>query len=325
MRFFLLSILMLTITVPVEVFATGKDSLDLALSSEVINNSEELGDTATMIIEPIIWDDFDGITNCELHELVTTDTSFKFYTWWNNDMCFTNANNLRNMKDSIWICLTDSIHSKYATPVPGVLTSGFKYRGSRMHKGVDLDLNIGDTVVSAFDGVVRYAKYNSHGYGNLVIVRHFNGLETYYAHLNKINVQPNQIVNAGDLLGQGGKTGRAYGPHLHFEVRFYDNALNPEEVFDFDKGVIQDCNLTIKSDMFYYKKLSYQDFRKPQPGKTYNSRGTNASANGYYYVQSGDNLWAISRRYGTTVDNLCRLNGISRDATLQIGQKLRIR
>ncbi len=263
---------------------------------------------------------FDGIMNQELHDLITEDTSLHLKTYWDNNMCFSNQNNtaLMNMKDSVWICVTDSLHPNFAIPVPGVLTSSYKHRGGRWHHGVDLDLRTGDTIVAAFSGKVRYAKYNTHGYGNLVIVRHYNGLETYYAHMSKLLVTPNQYVVAGQTLGLGGATGHAYGAHLHFETRFYDASINPEEIFDFKNRTLKDCNLVMKAEHFKRNRGAIA-YRQASPNKTYASTGR------YHRIRSGDSLWKISRMYGTTVSKLCQLNGISESATLQVGKTLKVK
>lgn len=115
------------------------------------------------------------------------------------------------------------------------ITSHYGYRPkySRYHKGVDLKLYIGDTVRSAWDGVVRIVKYEPKGYGNYVVIRHHNGLETIYGHLSKHLVKVNQVVTAGQSIGLGGNTGRSTGSHLHFETRFKGIAIDPEKLFDF--------------------------------------------------------------------------------------------
>ena len=93
---------------------------------------------------------------------------------------------------------------------------------SRFHSGIDLDLEVGDNVEASFDGIVKRADYVS-GYGNLVVLKHFNGLETYYAHLSKILVTIGDTLEAGDKLGLGGSTGRSTGPHLHYEIRYFQH------------------------------------------------------------------------------------------------------
>ena len=125
----------------------------------------------------------------------------------------------------------DSLQS-FCFPVKTHITSNYGPRWGSMHHGIDVALQVGDTVCAAFDGKVRYASPRSYGYGNLVIIRHQNGLETYYAHLNKIGVQVGQTVEAGEYVGQGGRTGHVTGPHLHFETRLKGKSINPMKLID---------------------------------------------------------------------------------------------
>ncbi len=194
---------------------------------------------------------------------------------------------------------------KFVIPVPGYKQSGFGWRWGQMHNGIDLDLATGDSVVSAFDGVVRFAGWNNGGYGNLVIVRHFNGLETYYAHLNALNCKDNQRVSAGECIGFGGRTGRAYGPHLHFEIRFKDNPFDPEWIIDFETK-------ELKTDILYLMPEKFGHVKEVVGSE-------------YHVVSSGDTLWGISRRYGVSINYLCSINGITENTTLNIGQRLRVR
>jgi hypothetical protein len=194
-----------------------------------------------------------------VHSILNQDLGLNFTQTWSNDVCFTSGkhNDMTKLNDTLWLCVLDEAHATYRAPVDGIVTSRYGYRHGRHHSGIDLDLETGDTVRSCWAGKVRYAKYNDGGFGNLVIVRHYNGLETLYAHLSKLIVAPDQEVKAGDVLGLGGNTGRSYGSHLHFEVRFYDAAINPEEVIDFDKKINPNecvynelCNFSISE----YKK-----------------------------------------------------------------------
>lgn len=150
----------------------------------------------------------------------------------------------------------------YVPPVRGQLTSNYGYRArfGRMHKGVDLNLHIGDTVRSAFDGRVRITKYEGKGYGYYVVVRHDNGLETVYGHLSRFLVKPNQYVKAGDPIALGGNTGRSTGPHLHFETRFMGVAINPNAIIDFD-------NFVTHKDVFTFTKTTYEQSQKYGPAK----------------------------------------------------------
>jgi murein DD-endopeptidase MepM/ murein hydrolase activator NlpD len=129
--------------------------------------------------------------------------------------------------------------SRYSMPVKHrVVNSHYGYRKQfgRNHRGVDLKANIGDTVYAAFTGKVRLTKFERNGYGFYIIVRHDNGLETYYAHLSKFLVRENQYVKAGTPIALSGNTGRSTGPHLHFETRFNGTDINPEKIFDFVNG-----------------------------------------------------------------------------------------
>lgn len=264
---------------------------------------------------------FSGVLNDHVHSLVNNDSTMAFKANWYTDVPFTYDNDIRKLQDTLWLCTIDSTANTFHMPVKGPVISGFKYRGARFHHGVDIPLNVGDTVVSAFSGKVRYAQYNKGGFGNLVIVRHYNGLETYYAHLSKISVEPGQEVRAGELVGLGGKTGRAFGPHLHFEVRFYDHAFDPAEIINFEHQCLQSENLFIHAGMFDYRSVS----RKNTQGASAQASASTAKGGAKYYtVRSGDNLSVIARRQGTSIDRLCSLNGISRNHVLQIGQKLRV-
>ena len=155
--------------------------------------------------------------------------------------------------------LPDSVRidvSQFVPPVESFLTSHFGWRSRfhRMHYGTDLKLNIGDPVRCAFDGKVRITGYEARGYGNYVVVRHDNGLETVYGHLSKILVHENEPLKAGDEIGLGGSTGRSTGPHLHFEVRYLGNAINPEKIFDFADGTpIHDTYVITKTGSFDYE------------------------------------------------------------------------
>lgn len=148
----------------------------------------------------------------------------------------------------------------YHMPVPGRITSNYGYRPKfgRMHKGVDLHLRMNDTVRAAFDGKIRLVNNEPKGYGNYVIIRHPNGLETVYGHLNKHLVKANQTVKAGDPIGLGGSTGRSTGPHLHFETRYMGYAINPCAIFDFP-------NQTTHTDTYTFSKKTYQQPRNFAP------------------------------------------------------------
>lgn len=241
------------------------------------------------------------------------DTSSIYTNDWKVNITF--AYNDKSYKASQTIKFTDSIHS-YSFPIEKKMTSPFGKRGRSFHKGVDIPLHTGEKIVAAFDGKVRYATYNNGGFGRLVIIRHTNGLETYYAHLSKIKVKPNQIVKAGEVIGLGGSTGRSYSPHLHFEVRFRDKPINPENIFD-----VHDFCLLNEEAMvgeLILKNGHKHHIHTPTLSKEFLAKGT------VYSIKSGDTLSKIAARNGTSIDALCSLNGMDRNSILQIGQKIRV-
>lgn len=182
------------------------------------------------------------------NKLLVEDSIFKQN--WSNEAVFVNQNiNIAQLPLKIEIPLIDSVN-KFQLSWYGKLNSKYGPRWGKMHKGLDLYLRTGDTVVSAFNGVVRYAKFNSGGFGNCVVVRHTNGLETIYGHLSKIEVVENQYVQAGELLGLGGSTGHSSGPHLHFETRYKDFAIDPEQYYNTETGVLLSKTLVLhKKDL----------------------------------------------------------------------------
>ena len=194
--------------------------------------------------------------------------------------------------------------SFYCTPTDH-LYSAFGPRRGRQHKGIDTDLNIGDTLRTVFDGKIRYANYVS-GFGNLVIIRHYNGLETYYAHQSKILVEPGDLLSAGDVIGLGGETGNALGPHLHFEIRYMDNAFDPEKVIDLENQCLKVTELQLTKKDFEWKK----QWRERK----------------YHKVKSGNTLGYIAITYNTSVKKILKINkGLKSPSILQICQKIRVR
>jgi hypothetical protein len=212
-------------------------------------------------------------------------------------------------KDTTTIILYDSLKTQgrwWAMPLSqSRTTSIFGHRRYRWHYGVDLALTTGDSVFAAFDGVIRICKYNYGGFGNYIMVRHHNGLETLYGHLSKQLVKVGQHVKAGELIGLGGSTGKSSGPHLHFEVRYQGNAIDPSLLYDFEKHSIKYRVWDITPAYFKYIR--------------------DAKAAVYHRIRSGDTLGGIAVRYRTTISRICRLNHISRNTILRIGRRLRVR
>jgi LysM repeat protein len=95
------------------------------------------------------------------------------------------------------------------------------------HGAIDIGMPEGNSVSAADTGTVTWAGWNVYGYGNLVVINHGNGYETYYGHMSNIGVFPGQVVNQGQYIGASGNSGRSSGPHLHFEIRYFNSMLGP--------------------------------------------------------------------------------------------------
>lgn len=265
----------------------------------------------------------------EMSEEVLIDSSWVkvagYYSIWDTHRVNPYRVDGRSYRDSLKLKLSDLPRQRYAkmplltTPV----TSGFAFRGYRWHYGTDLDLETGDSVKSAFDGVVRICAWDGGGYGNYILVRHYNGLETVYGHLSKILVTVGTFVKAGQLIGYGGSTGHSSGSHLHFEVRYQGNPINPALMYDFPGYKLRKDNFTITSQLFNYYSRSLR-YRGGSVGRS--SGGGRPSAARQvvtHRVRSGDTLSEVAEKYGVRVSALKRLNPGVR--TLQPGHKLRIK
>lgn len=234
---------------------------------------------------------------------------------------------MSRMPSSVLIDLIDST-STFRCPYVGKAHPHGKYgpRRRRQHQGIDLPLRMGDPIYATFSGRVRISEYNRGGYGNLVIIRHDNGLETYYGHLSERLVEPDQWVEAGQIVGLGGSTGRSTGPHLHFETRYYGQSFDPERLIDFERGVLCREVFLLKKSFFSIHSKAGQDFEDEIANEEQDKKeAAEKAAMRYHKIRSGDTLGAIARKYGTTVTNICRMNGIKSTTTLRIGRTLRVR
>lgn len=231
----------------------------------------------------------------------------------------------------------------FCMPTPSrVVTSNFGSRWGRQHKGLDIKVYIGDTIRAAFSGKVRIVRYEGGGYGNYVVIRHPNGLETIYGHLSKQLVKENENVRAGEPIGLGGNTGRSTGSHLHFETRLCGVALNPALLFDFR-------NQDVTGDQYLFTRASYaresaQATRErgkvgngsysrdqvygevghsEEPMSTAVRNAANAPERVYYKVVSGDTLESVAKKCGVSVETICRLNGYRKNQRIRPGQIIR--
>lgn len=218
------------------------------------------------------------------------------------------------ISDSTVLFLHNLKDNGFVFPHKGKVISPYGYRGGRMHTGMDIKLNRGDTVVSAFDGIVRISR-SIGGYGKVVVIRHNNGIETVYAHLSASLVHVNQEVNAGQPIGLGGHTGRATTDHLHFETRILGEHFNPVKIIDFDNFCIKGDKVAMDKQLLGFGTKSVSmvtDSPKESDGK-------------YVKIHSGDTLYALALKHKTTVDHICKINGISTKKVLKIGTVLRVK
>ena len=225
---------------------------------------------------------------------------------------------------SMWV--VDSL-SQYHCPYIGDIHPRGKFgiRRGRRHQGVDLPLQTGTPIYAAFDGEVRISRYMS-GYGNLVVIRHPNGIETFYGHLSKRNVESGDWVRAGDEIGLGGSTGRSTGAHLHFETRYNGFAFDPQWLIDFKSGDLRHRLFVLKRKYFSPYSNYEQDFEDEfQNEEEDRKEEAERAAMRFHTVKSGDTLGRIAINNGTTVSAICRLNGISSTTVLKIGRRLRVR
>lgn len=297
-------------TLPTQAFYNSsinnkKDSIEIE-SEELAISEEDLNPTI-----PII-----GIKKGNMFQVNRLDLfvdsinssipdSMPFYNWVTDGIHFRKFD-FSEVQDTMLVILNDS-NDYYTPPIKGMVTSEFGKRKWRYHYGTDIDLNTGDTVRSAFSGKVRISTY-SKSYGNVVVVRHNNGLETIYGHLSKLLVDVDSNITTGTVIGLGGNTGRSYGSHLHFEVRYFDEPIDPRDIIAFEHHCTHNDTLAISRCNFDYK----DELKAMAEIK-------------YHKVKSGNTLGHIASKYSTTITTLCSLNGINRNSILQIGQRLRVR
>ena len=262
-----------------------------------------------------------------IHKEQMGSPSAQLYKEWSNKY----AHRATELPDSFLINLKN-----FCMPTTSkVITSNFGRRWGRMHKGIDVKVYIGDTIRAAFSGKVRIVKYEARGYGNYVVIRHYNGLETIYGHMSKHLVKENQIVKAGEPIGLGGNTGRSTGSHLHFETRLCGVALNPALMFDFR-------NQDVTGDTYMFHRDTYENesvlankargksadddeavAEETSSSKSRKQSSASSSDIRYHKVKRGETLSSIAKKRGTTIDKLCKLNHISKRQRIRPGQILR--
>ena len=259
-------------------------------------------------------------------------TANALYEDWNN----TYAHRATELPDSFRINL-----KHFCMPTESrVVTSNFGPRWGRTHKGIDIKVYIGDTIRAAFPGKVRMVKYEAAGYGKYVVIRHQNGLEKIYGHMSNLLVKEDEVVKAVQPIGLGGNTVRSTASHLHFETRLCGVALNPALMFDFRNQDVVDDYYMFRKDRYESESIAANQLRGKVGNGSYTAaevRGEKTQANNakkerienknseirYHKVAAGETLYSIAKRRKVTVDDLCRLNHLTRDIKVRPGQLLR--
>jgi murein DD-endopeptidase MepM/ murein hydrolase activator NlpD len=283
-----------------------------ATVKSTVKNTIKRDDTLTVKSADLVFlDAVDSLLMFPSHDL---------YGSWDTAVFHPNLFEQQFTSDSAVVYLTDEWNCGFSMPYKGIVTSEFGWRRRRPHYGTDINLETGDTVVAAFDGKVRIARFNK-SYGNVVVIRHNNGLETVYAHLSKINVQADEEVTAGTLIGLGGNTGRSYGSHLHFEIRYLGKAIDTKDMIDYEKGELKNASFVIFKEDFAAK----YDLRHIHNQKYAKSHAAPKSAGSHYVtVRNGDTLGRIAKRNHTTINAICKKNGIKPTKVLRVGQRLKV-
>ena len=240
--------------------------------------------------------------NMLLNEAYIIPSDDMYPTWTNSVVHYNSA-----LPDSFRIDLRRYVMPTSNTKITDIF--GYRPRRRRVHQGLDIKVQTGDTIYAAFDGKVRITSYQRRGYGHYVVVRHNNGIETLYAHLSKKLVKVNQNVKAGDPIGLGGNTGRSSGSHLHFETILMGKSIDPALMFDFK-------NQKVTGDYYMYRK----------PGSRYVENGKVKVAGPepkFHKVKSGDTIEKIARKYGVSQRRILELNKLNSNSIIRPGQNLR--
>jgi murein DD-endopeptidase MepM/ murein hydrolase activator NlpD len=293
---------------------TIQETLDVEEDADLEGEEEGFDVTrdGTILREDTLNPRYETGSIVEVNEEVLLDSTWVqiagYYAVWDSRKVNPYGLDPLRRKDTVGIQLFDPRIQYMGWSMPGeglYPTSRFGPRRYRYHYGIDLRVHVGDSIRAAFGGIVRMVHFDKRGYGRYVLVRHYNGLETLYGHLSKQLVSVGQYIAPGEVVGLGGSTGRSTGPHLHFEVRYEGNPLNPELLYDFEQG-------TILTDFFELSPEHYEYIREMRRAV-------------YHKVRPGDTLGAIARKYGVRISHITRLNGISNRTLLRVGRRLRIR
>ncbi len=249
-----------------------------------------------------------------------------YHNIWDNTNIKYNIDKSLTHNDTLVVSIDSTDKFTYPMTTIGRFLSKFGPRHGRMHTGTDIKLNLNDTVMAVFAGRVRIAKRVS-GYGNMVLIRHSNGLETLYGHLNKILVKVNDDVKSGDLIGLGGRTGRATTEHLHFETRILGIPFNCEKYINFSTGELTFNKLYFLNNQIEISPDNFENYQVPQNDSDLEA-GFDSEVGQQTLivtVKKGDTINKIAKKYNTTIESILKINKLKKTSTLSIGQQIRIK
>lgn len=258
----------------------------------------------------------------EYNDSLIAFPAYGLYSNWDTVHTHSAKFNVETLADKVKeIALYDEHSCGYAHPFSGNVTSSFGPRRKRFHYGADIDLETGDAVGAAFDGKVRIAR-KSKTYGNLVVIRHNNGLETYYAHLSKLNVEVGQEVFAGQTIGLGGNTGRSRGSHLHFEVRYLGQPIDPNEIISFTDGKLVADTLCLSKKTFDY----IEEAKKMVLNKKHRSyaKSKSSTKKKTYAVKKGKSIYVSSKKHKSSSLALSSKSRLKSSSSLRSGQRSKL-
>ena len=330
----------LNVTQPVDTVAKPENTLDL--SGTVIVNA----DYANQPVSSVTRSEASAVDTLDTHDEFVKILLYGDKTWrylkvngyeqkpeifkmhWETTTVNPYQKTVDQLPDAWSIWLVDSL-DQYHCPFQGAVWPGGKYgpRKNRPHQGVDLPLAVGAPIYSTFAGQVRVSRYSEKGYGNYIVIRHENGLETFYAHLSDRKVSVGEWVIAGQVIGLGGSTGRSTGPHLHYEVRYQGFSFDPEWIIDFKEGTLKHRLFVLKKKYFGVNHANPQNFEDemPEEKKAELTPSSPSSTPVYHVVVTGDTLYALAVKNKTSIAAICKLNNITENTVLQLGQKLRVK
>ena len=285
-----------------------KPAAPKAQTPPTVFQTKELKRELSIVAEDTTDVEADSANLVEISEQIMINkdwfTLHEYYAVWDSRSINPYNIDARKFSDTVSLVLYIPPGEQWSPPLENIrVTSNFGFRAPRWHYGTDIGLNVGDSVRSMFDGIVRIKKNDPSGYGLYVVVRHKNGLETLYGHFSQQLVEVGDEVKAGQVIGLGGNTGRSSGPHLHLETRYMGSALNPEDVYDFRHNALKSETILITPANFSYLKETKKVV--------------------YHRVRSGDTVSRIAQKYGISVSQLKRMNGL-RGSTIHVGQRLRV-